>query len=717
MKREDIFNTIPSTREERIKRLSEAVKILKTEFIGLDNIINDISESISSWYITPEIISRPVVISLWGMTGTGKSSVVRRLTQLLGLKNNTMFFDCGEYIADSKDISTNICETFGFDTDDYFGSDGRACTLDYPVFVFDEFQYARTINDEGNEDVKSSIRPIWTMIDSGIIDINDSYNWSYNQLVQFVEDLGSFVGLYPDIPIENNEVKDPGNVKLVLDSLGLLHYDRSVPMLRKAEEEDDDEDPLRPLKFIDDDKIKTIVRRLNKLEPSLGIRTAQELTQTKITSGQVYQRLVEIKNSITRPKTLNCQNALIFIVGNLDEAFDVAGDQNPDMSADMFYDITSKVTISDIKKALKKRFRPEQIARLGNNLIKYPTLTKDSFQKIIFNEVSRVLREYKNVTGIEVTLSQGMYDLIYEEGVFPTQGVRPIFTTIGSILTPYLSKVLMLGEGKVKEAEILTATNNFHTPTAQILIHLGDKEYSYEHTLQLGAIRDPKSRQKRYCCSVHEAGHAVVYAIQTGKAPESIVAVSTDRGGFCTTYDREMQGEIDSRFDVDLSVRTDLAGYLAEHMFFDPKFCLMGASSDLEEAWNTLAEAVHSIGYFEPVLFTNYQTETNTNIASGLSITNERILYQDQPRTIEFALSSRFKELTEETKKLLEANRELIRRLAIYLGEAGSMDESKFMEFVSGDHGGTLTLEAMEKTKKEIGPEYYEGILNKKEQV
>jgi cell division protease FtsH len=118
MIKEDVFNVIPITREERIKRLSEAVQTLKTEFVGLDTIIDEISESISSWYITPEIISRPVVISLWGMTGTGKSSVVRRLTQLLGLKNSTMFFDCGEYIADSKDISTNICETFGFDTDD-----------------------------------------------------------------------------------------------------------------------------------------------------------------------------------------------------------------------------------------------------------------------------------------------------------------------------------------------------------------------------------------------------------------------------------------------------------------------------------------------------------------------------------------------------------------------------------------------------------------------
>ncbi len=711
MIKEDILNTIPTTREERIERLSEAVRVLKTEFVGLDTIINEISESISSWYITPEIISRPVVISLWGMTGTGKSSVVRRLTRLLGLKNSTMFFDCGEYVADNKDISTNICETFGFDADEYSGSDNGSCILDYPIFVFDEFQYARTINDEGMEDVKSSIRPIWTLIDSGILDINDSYSWSYNQLVQFVEDLESFVSMYPDIPIHNNEVMDPKNVELVLNSLGLLHYDRACPVLPGSKSDEEDENPYRPLKFIDNEKIRTIVRRLNKLEPGLGITTAQSLIQTNTTTGKVYEELLRIKNSISRPKTVNCQNALIFVVGNLDEAFDVAGNQNPDMSADTFYDITSKVTISDIKNALKRRFRPEQIARLGNNLIKYPTLTKASFQAIIKKEVDRVLGEYKKTTGISVTLSQGMYDLIYEEGVFPTQGVRPIFTTIGSILTPYLSKILTLGAEETGSAEITVAGNNFRVSSMKVLIHVGDKEYSYYHALQLGAIRDPQSRKKRYCCSVHESGHAIVYALQTGKAPDLIVSVSTDRGGFCTTYDKDTEGEIESRNDVDSVVRTSLAGYLAEHLFFKPEFCLMGSSSDLEGAWDELSEAAFGIGYFEPVSFSNYETESGPRVSSGLSIKSERTIVYKQEVTIEKALSIRFSDLKKETTELLEQNRELIRRMALYLGEAGSMDANKFMEFVSGDHGGSLTPEKMEEVRKLNSPDYYKSII------
>ena len=61
-------------RNTRVQKLQEARKILKEEFIGLDSIIDQVVNSVSPWYITPEILTRPTVVSIWGMTGTGKSS-------------------------------------------------------------------------------------------------------------------------------------------------------------------------------------------------------------------------------------------------------------------------------------------------------------------------------------------------------------------------------------------------------------------------------------------------------------------------------------------------------------------------------------------------------------------------------------------------------------------------------------------------------------------
>ena len=58
-----------------------------------------------------------------------------------------------------------------------------------------------------------------------------------------------------------------------------------------------------------------------------------------------------------RPKRIDCSKALIFISGNLDEAYNMNKIYNPDICADKFYEESLKITVSDIREALKYRFR------------------------------------------------------------------------------------------------------------------------------------------------------------------------------------------------------------------------------------------------------------------------------------------------------------------------------------------------------------------------
>ena len=719
---------IPETREGRIKRLEEAGDILRQEFVGLDQIISEILDSISSWYITPEIINRPVIISLW--TGTGKTSVVRRLVNILGLDNTTMFFDCGECTSDNKDISNSICDTLGLDSDDYgsLRSPGGECKIENPVFVFDEFQYARSLDEDGQEDIKSSLRPIWSLIDSGLLNVNDSYSWSFNQFVSFTDDFGSFALAYPDIRVEENMINEREAVKLYLGALGLMYYNRDVVGLGIDDDESDrkrkGEDPYAPIRVLDNDRIKTIIRRLNELEIGLGLKTAQEIVKGSFTAMEFYLKLKEIKSKISRPKQLDCSNGLVFVIGNLDEAFEVSGETNPDVDANMFYDITSKVSVADIKKALKKRFRPEQIARLGNNLIKYPTLNEESFRKIIKLEVDRISKEFEELGGPKLSLSSEFHNLLYSEGVYPAQGVRPVFTTIGTILTPYLSKILVEMNDKNKEVVLGVkdksdwTTKKFKIPETMVTLTFDDgRTFEYSHKLQLGAIRNPFSRKKRYASSVHEAGHAVLYTWCTGNYPDNIVSVSTDHGGFCSTYDKENDSEIESRLDVDNGVMIDLAGYLAEHSFFDPSHCLMGAGSDIETAWDSFMTAVQQIGYFEPVPFSNYETETSSSVASGFSVYSHVSYYDGKEikkgpnsPTLLDACRARFKDLQEETDKVIKQEKELIRQVALVLGESGSMSGQQFAQMVE-KYGSTLTPDYVKEKKLLNSSEYYLRIL------
>jgi predicted Ser/Thr protein kinase len=77
-------------------RLDRAKSRLKAEFFGIDGVIDQLVDAISSWFLTPELQDRPMVVNLWGLTGVGKSSLVMRLSELLDLSKDTYVFDLGE---------------------------------------------------------------------------------------------------------------------------------------------------------------------------------------------------------------------------------------------------------------------------------------------------------------------------------------------------------------------------------------------------------------------------------------------------------------------------------------------------------------------------------------------------------------------------------------------------------------------------------------------
>ncbi|MFN8029777.1 MAG: hypothetical protein U0Q10_14425 [Dermatophilaceae bacterium] len=41
------------------------------------------------WFVAPELLSRPVIVNLWDMTGVGKTDLVRRLVRALDLADRS----------------------------------------------------------------------------------------------------------------------------------------------------------------------------------------------------------------------------------------------------------------------------------------------------------------------------------------------------------------------------------------------------------------------------------------------------------------------------------------------------------------------------------------------------------------------------------------------------------------------------------------------------
>ena len=61
---------------EKQQKLESTKVQLKSYLFGLDPIIDQVVDSIASWYFFPEHQTRPLVINLWGMTGMGKTELV-----------------------------------------------------------------------------------------------------------------------------------------------------------------------------------------------------------------------------------------------------------------------------------------------------------------------------------------------------------------------------------------------------------------------------------------------------------------------------------------------------------------------------------------------------------------------------------------------------------------------------------------------------------------
>jgi predicted AAA+ superfamily ATPase len=119
--------------------LDKARTQLKKEFIGIDQVIDEVINNISSWYFFPSLQSKPVIINLWGLTGVGKSSLVKRIAALTSFDEKYYQFDLRASKEREWEIKSQLENI-------YENVNG------YPIIItLDEFQHARTLDETGKE--------------------------------------------------------------------------------------------------------------------------------------------------------------------------------------------------------------------------------------------------------------------------------------------------------------------------------------------------------------------------------------------------------------------------------------------------------------------------------------------------------------------------------------------------------------------------------------
>ena len=658
----------------RKDELEKARAVLKEEFVGLDGIIDEIVEQVRAWYIFPDGQVRPTIINLWGMTGVGKTSLVRRLFDLLDLSDRFFKFDMGEYTSGESKIK------------DDFSKKVKSFEDEPVVIVFDEFQIGRTINEDGMEVERKGLRVIWDLLDTGKFDVLSS-SW-YGKEVYLL-----YMKILQMIHEEEIEVKDgivvsngKSHAKLFYASgTKFASYEEAKKQLNTSAKKEtkivkDTNGDL--VEIEEEDEGDNTIQWLIPESFYWAIRSFWEERFISSFEFQDYIRslsLEEIQSFLSdtcdkamKPKLYDFSNSIIFVIGNIDSVYAMARDANPDVDADSFYENSLKITQTQIKEALQQRFRIEQIARLGNNHIIYPAFSSSIFRELIELELKKLNLKAQKKFNLDFEFEDSVNDIIYKEGVFPTQGVRPVFTTIASIIESYVGKIVsrLIEENLIEKVQKINwkFENNEHKISFRNDQEKEILKDSYPVSLKVESLRKSSEDDNQAFTAVHEAGHAIVMMRELKLVPKFIRSKTANTSeGFCSS---ELPDNMSKKVLEDY-ITVAVAGRAAEEIVFGRDRISDGAGGDIAVATKTAMKMIKYLGMNQ---------SGHMMVFSRTEMNNDRVANSntDTVNTEAAALVGR---MLGQAKDILSQEKLLLLKMSEYLTSNSLIDSKKAEEF------------------------------------
>jgi hypothetical protein len=574
--------SMPENIDLKVKKaiLDAAAIQLKKEFVGIDNIIDQIIHAISSWYMLPHLQERPVIINLWGMTGVGKSSLVKRLSDLIQFNKRYFHYDIGELKGREFSMKKDLMGLFGHPTPQP------------AILVFDEFQYGRSIDEDYKETENSTMRIVWDIIDSGKFESVSFTFWSMDRLLDHIRSLQHAI---------KNGLK--GENGYITAGVNLYEKKKIIDDLKQIDNSDERE-PIIPTELLED------LYEINKRDfASLSEFWQHIYSLNEIESINLLK--VSLEN-LMAPQTYDCSQSIIFIMGNLDEAYKISGNYNTDIDANDFHAQSLKININHIKQALKYRFRNEQIARLGNIHIIYPALNKNAYQQIINLELQKIYNRVIQQSDISLEFEPSIHHLLYKEGVFPTQGTRPVFTTIHQMISSQIGNIIIAAqEHNQNVTKISLSYSNQYIHCKYNDENQSKRTYAYFVPVQMEKLRLNTCDDMQALVAVHETGHAVTSMMLLNIVPQCILSSSTDIDNYGFVYSN-MGEVIKSKNMVKKYIATILGGIAAEKIIFGDEYVTVGSSEDLKSATESVASYIKHNGLGNELGFISVESHHST---------------------------------------------------------------------------------------------------------
>ena len=675
---------------EEIKRKNEvidnAIVELKKKYIGVDEQIDEIMNNVRTWYCYPQLQDRPCVINLWGLSGCSKTDSVRTIAKLLNLEEDLIYFNFA-------DISKKCTWEIESEIEDCVGNNKSN-----RIIVYDEFQYAATLDKQKEEkDNKGALKPFWELLDTGILNKRPEMRTLFNVYKVYLI-LKRIVDTKYPIELVNGKWLNSEDYIKNLDG-----YERKsiFEIFTESEKEikpnigcDMGQNNNGPIRI--DSKTKRVNRCVefnpwfidNAVDVYNNVNNSKFSTDNVDIRKKIYSMNVtelmeffyNLYHSSCKGYKLDFKDSLVFVIGNLDEAYDVSFNVNPDMSPDQFHKITKKITVVDIKEALKDRFRNEQIARLGNIHVIYPSFSSRTFKGIIDLQLSKYAKEVEDRIGCKLTYDSSIKNIIYREGVFPTHGTRPVFSTIQEIVKSRLPEVMKA----MTDAKLVQKLDSLEYSYSNGYVRV--KTYDIDRNLlttvksklklRVDNLRKSTLDDKQALCAVHESGHFVAYASIYGNVPAKLISVATESGtgGFLLQDDDEDERAIKTYDYYMNNIKIALGGYVAERIVFGDDNKTSGAVSDLRKATSIASKMVLELGMYSAVFKSNILSLDS----QSLVIDDKR---EDSNRTINCIITRAIEELDELFSD--DDYRIMLKKSSDYLSTHSELPRNKMKEIYS----------------------------------
>jgi hypothetical protein len=547
-------STLPyETRQAALKRAAAALCPTGAP----DDVARKVLDSVMPWYLHPEVQVRPRVLGLWGMTGTGKTHLVRQLLTALDLDDRTVWLDGGRLAR--SNFGTNALDPV------YESHNGRPF-----VVVIDEFQHARSRQQMTVED-RGVMRSIWELIDGGKITVHDGER-------------------HLEVLLDLRDV-----LRRALERGMQVKGGRIVAGLELYEELCDDtlgrpKDAAEAPWLIPKEHWQWMRSALER--PVMSLSAFMDLMQG-LDSGNVLPFVEQLVLSCSMPRVLDASQALVIVLGNLDELYALGEELVPELDPDVLVARHEHIGLTGLQEALYKLFRIEQVARLGSEQFAVPPLSRGRLLAVARTHGDALCGRLRESTGVQVRLGDSFLASVVRGHAIAVLGARPLLNALDR-LVPGL---MVQAEQHARHLGLPLNAVDIDAVDGGLRLSLRGGKRPQRLCLPLPPGPLDAQGPVHAVHAVHEAGHAVVGLALQGVTPLQVCARSNSRsvGGF-VIWEKPLGREPLLRSMVLPQLAGLLGGWVAERVVFGEAGQSAGSSSDIAQATGMALDLIRQEG-------------------------------------------------------------------------------------------------------------------------